>query len=68
MESVRAATVRADTDVVALRVRGDVLLSLIAEFPDIGLAIMREQFKRFASSQEQLVQLVRGMETPKAAE
>ena len=67
MERVRAATVRADTDVVALRVRGDVLLSLIAEFPDIGLAIMREQFKRFSTTQDRLMQLVRGIDTPEQA-
>ena len=56
-QAPRSATVRAVTDVVALRIRGDVLLSLIAEFPDIALAIMRDQTRRMVTAQDRLAQL-----------
>ena len=53
-QAPRSATLRALTDVTALRIRGDVLLSLIAEFPDIALAIMRDQTRRMVSAQDRL--------------
>ena len=56
-QAPRSATVRAVTEVVALRIRGDVLLSLISEFPDIALAIMRDQIRRGVASQDRLAQM-----------
>ena len=68
-QAPRSATLRAVTEVVALRIRGDVLLSLIAEFPDIALAIMRDQIRRSVTSQDRLAQLaVQTQARAKAAE
>ena len=53
-QAPRSASLRAVSDVTALRIRGDVLLSLIAEFPDIALAIMRDQTRRMVSAQDRL--------------
>ena len=55
-QAPRSATVRAITEVAALRIRGDVLLSLIAEFPEIALAIMRDQIGRMVTAQGRLAQ------------
>ena len=59
----RSATVIATSDVTALRLSKEVFLSLLAEFPQIALSVMRDQISRIVAAQSRLA----GDSAPRAA-
>ncbi|MBV8565338.1 MAG: cyclic nucleotide-binding domain-containing protein [Methylobacteriaceae bacterium] len=58
----RSATVIAATDTTALRVPREVLLGLLAEFPQMALALMRDQIRRIVSAEARLAEATQGKE------
>ncbi len=50
----RTATVRAETDLVTLRISKELFFRLITEFPQIAVEIMRELAHRLEATTEQL--------------
>ncbi|GEO99429.1 cyclic nucleotide-binding domain-containing protein [Methylobacterium haplocladii] len=50
----RSATVTAETAVTALRIDRGVFLELLAQFPQIGIAVMRELALRLEQTNQQL--------------
>ncbi|MEO0619046.1 MAG: Crp/Fnr family transcriptional regulator [Pseudomonadota bacterium] len=52
----RSATVRAKTDVIALRVTKDQLLTMVREFPDFALELMRVIAERLARTTAELTE------------
>ena len=50
----RSATVIATSDVTALRLSKEVFMSLLAEFPQISLSVMRDQISRIVVAQSRL--------------
>ena len=50
----RSATVMADTAAVVLRIDRDVFLELLAQFPQIGIAVMRGLAQRLEQTNQQL--------------
>jgi CRP-like cAMP-binding protein len=52
--AARSATVVAGSDLTAIRLSKDVFLGLLTEFPQIALAVMRDQIRRIASTDARL--------------
>ena len=53
-EQPRSATVTAETATIALRIDRGVFLELLAQFPQIGIAVMRELALRLEQTNRQL--------------
>lgn len=56
----RSATVAADTATTALRIDRSVFLELLAQFPKIGIAVMRDLAMRLEQTNQQLARSGRG--------
>jgi len=54
----RTATVRAKTELTALRITKDLFFSLVVEFPEIAVEIMRELAHRLDRTTKQLQEAV----------
>ena len=52
----RSATVQADTAITALRIDRTVFLELLAQFPQISIAVMRELALRLEHTNQQLAE------------
>ena len=50
----RTATVKALTELVALRITKDMFLQMIAEFPDMAIEIMRHLARRLEETTDRL--------------
>jgi putative ABC transport system ATP-binding protein len=53
--SGRSATVIAATDLITIRLSKDIFMGLLTEFPQIALAVMRDQIRRIITTDAKLV-------------
>jgi CRP-like cAMP-binding protein len=57
LDAPRSATIIASQDVVALKIRKDVFLDMIREFPQMSLAVMQELARRLERADAKLASL-----------
>jgi len=57
LDAPRSATIIANQDVVALRIKKDVFLDMIREFPQMSIAVMQELARRLERTDAKLASL-----------
>ena len=66
--SPRSATIRAQAELVALRITDEMFLKLLAENPEVSLDVMRQLSEKLVRSHEQFVALQQRLRQPETAE